>query len=165
MANIQGFDATKQGPMMDFSAMPVQKNVLAMMTASTMKPTKKADGMYLECEFTIMAEGQYKSRKVWTRLNLSNPNKQAEDIANRELGAICMALGVPKPNDSADLHGKPLLIDIGIETSDQGKAQNKIEKYIAVGSAGVGTLAQPPAPGGAPAPAAPPATPPWMRKA
>lgn len=171
MANLAGFDASQQKEMMDFSVMPAQKLVLSMMTASAMKPTKAGTGSFLECEFTIMAEGQYKGRKIWTRLNLSNPNKQAEDIAQRELGAICKAVGIIKPNDSADLHGRPMLIDFSVEKGENGgKDSNKIDKYTAVG------VAQPQPQGfvvpqpvaGAPAPAAAvpaaPATPPWMRK-
>lgn len=165
MANLAGFDASQQGEMLNFATMPAQKKVLVMMTASEMKPTKKGTGSFLLCEFTILADGQYKGRKVWTRLNLSNPNKQAEDIAQRELGAICKAVGIIKPNDSADLHSKPILIDFSVEKGENGQDQNKIDAYYpaAAGASFTAPAAPTQQPGPATAPAAP-ATPPWMRK-
>lgn len=167
MANLTGFDASKQGEMLNFDAFPAHK-ALGMMTKSEMKPTKAGTGSYLECEFTLL-DGQYKGRKVWARLNLSNPNKQAEDIARRELGAICKAVGIITPLDSADLHNKPIMLDIGYEaaapaTNDKPatKAQNVIKGYTpATGTAGA--AAPSPTPQGFTQVAKPAAVPPWQR--
>lgn len=167
MANLTGFDASKQGEMLNFDAFPAHK-ALGMMTKSEMKPTKAGTGSYLECEFTLL-DGQYKGRKVWARLNLSNPSKQAEDIAQRELGAICKAVGINTPLDSADLHNKPIVLDIGYEpaapaTKDKPatKAQNVIKSYTtATGTAGAAAPSA--APQGLAQAPKPAAVPPWQR--
>lgn len=173
MANLQGFDATQHGEMLNFDTLPAMKAVLAMMTASEMQPNKAGNGSFLKCEFTLLQEGQYKGRKLWARLNLSNPNKQAEDIAQRELAAICKAVGMPKPNDSADLHNRPMLIDIDVEKGSNGnRDQNRITKYVPATAAGSFAAPPPPSAGTAvmptpaatPQPTVQPAVAPWLRK-
>jgi hypothetical protein len=163
LANLSGFDASKQGEMLNFDAFPAHK-ALGMMTKSEMKPTKAGTGSYLECEFTLL-NGQFKGRKVWSRLNLSNPNKQAEDIAQRELGAICKAVGIITPLDSSELHNKPIMLDIAYEpASKDNKAQNYIKGYTpATGTAGAAAPALTSAQQMLPQSPAPAAIPPWKR--
>lgn len=163
MANISGFDATKQGEMLSFDAMPAHKP-LAMMSESAMKPTKAGDGSsFLECKFVIL-DGTFKGRNVWTRLNLVNKNKQAEDIAQRELGAICKAVGIMKPNDSADLHNRPMIIDLDVEPGkDGGKPQNRIKGYSPAGAQPAGFVTTAAAANNVQP--TPPAAAPWLRPA
>lgn len=161
MANLTGFDATQVPEQEDFAALP-EGQYIAIATASEFKPTKKGDGEYLQFVFEVI-DGQYKGRKLWARLNLKNQNQTAVDIAQRELGAICKAVGILKPNDSAELHNKPLLITVAVEVDDRKRESNTIKKYESV-------LAQAAPPSFAPpaaqaAPAAAPATPPWQRVA
>lgn len=75
------------------------------------KPTKTGSGSYLQLTFQII-EGPYKNRFVWARLNLDNPNQTAVKIARAELSAICRAVGVMMPRDSAELHNLPLMITV-----------------------------------------------------
>lgn len=159
MANLTGFDATQVPEQEDFAALP-EGQYIAIATASEFKPTKKGDGEYLQFVFEVI-DGQYKGRKLWARLNLKNQNQTAVDIAQRELGAICKAVGILKPNDSAELHNKPLLITVAVEVDDRKRESNTIKKYESV-------LAQAAQPSYAPvaaqaAPAAAPAAPPWAR--
>jgi hypothetical protein len=129
-------------------------------TASEMKPTKSGTGQFLQFTFEVL-DGPQKGRKLWARLNLVNPNQTAVDIAQRELGAICRAVNVIKPSDSAELHNKPMLITVAVEIDDRKRESNIIKKYEAV-SAGAAAAA-PAVSGGAPwggqqaAPAAAPA--------
>ena len=169
MANIAGFDATKKGDMMNFDAFPECK-AIGMMVASQMKPTKDTTGQFLECEFTIL-EGEHKGRRIWTRLNLVNKNPQAVDIAERELAAICKAVGKPRPNDSVELHNIPMLLDIGYEpakpaTKDKParKAENYFKGYLPASAATAAQSEQAAAPAAAPAAPAPrPSSPPWAK--
>lgn len=141
MAQLTGFDASQVPEQMEFSALPEGQYVV-IATASEMKPTKDGRGQYLQFVFEVL-DGPQKGRKVWARLNLTNQNQTAVDIAQRELGAICRAVGVIKPNDSAELHNKPLLITVVVEVDDRKREGNTIKKYEAINA------------GGAPAPAAP----------
>lgn len=146
MANLAGFDASQVPEQQEFSALPEGQYVV-IATASEMKPTKSGNGQFLQFTFEVL-DGPQKGRKLWARLNLVNPNQTAVDIAQRELGAICRAVGVIKPSDSAELHNKPMLITVAVEIDDRKRESNIIKKYEAVGPGAAG--AAPAASGGAP---------------
>jgi hypothetical protein len=134
--NLDGFDATTVDPNMGFE--PVPKNdYLSMMTDSEFKPTKANDGSeYLQCTWEIL-EGEYKKRLIFGRLNVRNKSDAAVKIAEGELSAICHAVGVLKPKDSSEFHGKPAILSVDIEERNDkpGSFSNVIKDYSAVGSA------------------------------
>jgi hypothetical protein len=144
------FNANEVEPSVGFDPIPAGK-YLAVITESEMKATKAGTGQYLELVFEV-AEGPYKGRKLWDRLNIHNPNKTAEQIAKGQLSALCRAVGVMEPRDSVELHGLPLTITVVQKTrSDTGEPSNEIKKYEKR-DAVIGTPQQ--AAGG---------TPPWRR--
>lgn len=130
MTNLAGFDASQVPEQQDFTAIPEGPYVV-IATASEMKPTKNGQGAYLQFTFEVV-DGPMKGRKLWSRLNLQNNNSIAVDIAKRELGAICRAVGIIKPSDSAELHNKPILVTVGVEIDDRNRESNTIKKYEAV---------------------------------
>jgi len=151
MANLNGFDASTVEPTTEFDPVPAGK-YLAVITASEMKETKSGNGSYLELQFQII-EGEYANRNVWARLNLSNPNAQAVQIARAQLSAICRAVGVITPNDSVELHNLPLVIDVRCKKrEDTGEIVNEIKGF-----------SKKEAPS-APARPAASSTPPWARR-
>jgi len=158
MADLSFFNADEVKPLQPMTVLP-RGRYNAMITASEDKPTKSGSGAYLQLEFTI-TDGPHANRKVWSRLNLDNPNATAVDIAKRELAAIYQALGVTKASDSAELHDRPLVIEVGIETKD-GNENNRIKAYFAAGGA-----VPAPKPAAKPAPATPAAAParPWAKR-
>ena len=124
MANLNGFDANQVEPT-SFDPLPAGK-YLACITESEMRPTKKGAGQFLNLTFEII-EGEYKGRKVWARLNLKNPNPQAEQIARGQLSAICRAVGVMTPRDSVELHNLPLQIKVKLKKrNDSEEMQNEV---------------------------------------
>lgn len=128
MANLNGFNAANVDPATDYEAIPAGK-YLAIISNSEMKPTKSGSGTYLELTFQVI-EGQYKNRLLWSRLNLSNPNTQAVQIAQGELSAICRAVGVMQPKDSAELHNLPLQITVKVKKrEDTGDVVNEVRGY------------------------------------
>jgi len=125
---LNGFDANQVDPNFAFEAIPAGK-YLAVITESEMKPTKSGVGQYLQFTFQVI-EGEYKSRLVWSRLNLDNPNATTVKIARAELSAICRAVGVPAPKDSVELHNIPLVITVGLKKrDDNGEMGNVIKGY------------------------------------
>jgi hypothetical protein len=110
MANLNGFNANDVDPAVGFEPVPAGK-YLAIITESQQKPTKSGVGTYLQFTFQIL-EGEYKGRLAWARLNLDNPNATTMKIARAELSAICRAVGVMAPKDSAELHNLPLIITV-----------------------------------------------------
>ena len=128
MANLNGFNAANVDPATDYEAIPAGK-YLAIISNSEMKPTKSGSGTYLEICFQLI-DGPFKNRLLWSRLNLSNPNNQAVQIAQGELSAICRAVGVMQPKDSAELHNLPLQISVKCKKrEDTGDVVNEIKGY------------------------------------
>lgn len=147
------FNAIDVEPNVGMEAVPAGKYI-AVITESQMKPTKSGNGYFLELTFEII-EGEYKGRKVWARLNLDNPNQEAVKIARGELSALCRAVNVMQPKDSAELHNLPLEISVKCKKRDDNdEITNEIKGYAPKGSSSN--------------PAAPAAqkkadTPPWRR--
>lgn len=125
------FNAHEVEPSVAFEAVPAGKYV-AVIVNSEIKPTKSGNGNYLELTFEI-TEGEYKGRKVWARLNIDNPSADAVKIARGELSAICRAINVMMPQDSADLHNLPLEINVKCKrNSENGDITNEIKGYAAI---------------------------------
>lgn len=164
MANLMGFDASTVPEQQDFSALPEGQYVV-IATTSEMKPNKAGNGQYLKFVFEVL-DGPMKGRKLWARMNLVNPNQTAVEIAQRELAAFCRAVGVIKPNDSSELHNKPVLVTVTCEKDDRNRETNEIKKYEALSGMASATAAQTPQ-ASAPAWSAPAATngstPPWAK--
>ena len=81
---------------------------LVSIVSSDEKQTKNKEGKFLELVLQII-DGEHKGRKLWDRLNLWNKSQQAQQIASGTLSAICRAVSVPEPQDSSQLHDKPLI--------------------------------------------------------
>lgn len=124
---------------------------------SDLRDTKSGTGQYLWLEFDIL-DGPARG-KFWERLNLLNENPKTVEIANRQLSAICNALGIVALDDSERLHMKPLRVQLKVTEGRDGSLQNSA-KYLPL----AGTAAKA-APAAAPAPAAAAtAQKPWERK-
>lgn len=149
------FDATQVEPTQAFEPLPAG-TYAAFITESDFTPTKNGLGSYLKLKFQII-EGEYTGRVLFTNLNLDNPNKTAVEIAQRDLSAICHAVGVLAPNDSQQLHDRPMMIKVGIQPAKDGyEASNAIKGYEAYGQ----TVKAPPVQQAAPAGAV---VPPWQK--
>ena len=154
-------------PLQPFEILPAGRYE-AMIVSSEQKATKAGTGSYLQLDFQIIS-GEQHGRYVWSRLSLDNPNETAVRIAQQELAAICMALGLTGVGESEELHDKPLLIDVAIERGKDGRDDtNRIKAYLSqAGVAPVRTTPATPKPA-SPPPAAKPAgakAPPWSKAA
>lgn len=121
------FNANEVEPSTGFDPIPSGK-YHAVIAESEMKPTRSGNGQYLELEFEIV-EGTYKGRKIWARLNLENPNPDAVKIARGDLSAICRAVNVAQPRDSAELHNLPLTITVRCKKNQDDEIVNEIKGY------------------------------------
>jgi len=127
------FDATQIDPATSYDVIP-KGEYLAAAVSSEMKTTKSMTGQYLQLSFEIL-EGKFKGRRVFERLNIQNANKDAEEIAQRTLSALCHALGILQVDESEQLHDIPVLISLGIEEGkgDYGPS-NRILGYSSAGN-------------------------------
>ncbi len=127
------FNAASVAPATAFEAIPAG-NYAVIITESAMKPTKRGDGEYLQLTLQII-DGEHSGRKLFDRLNLNNPNATAVDIAQRTLSAICHAVGVMQPQDSAELHDIPMQVKVGVEkNATDGTNSNVIKGYSTAGN-------------------------------
>ena len=162
---ILNFNANEVEPSVGFEAIPAGK-YQAVIVDSDMKPNKAGTGEYLQLEFEII-EGEFKGRKVWTRLNLNNPNPDAVRMARADLSAICHAVNVIQPGDSADLHNLPLTITVKCRKTPDGDIVNEIKGFAAKASAagtGAGAATSAATPQQPPQPGTAPSAPPWARQ-
>lgn len=135
----------------DFDPVPAGE-YLAQITDSELKETKSGGQML---KLTLRIEtGPHAGRLIWDNLNIVNANAQAQGIAHRALRDICEAVGKPAIDDSEELHGFPLVIEVKIEPArGEYKARNGVRRYKSANGGGSKPAARPaPAPQG-PAPA------------
>ena len=169
MANLGNFDATQVQPNQPFEVIPGGKYPVQIV-ASEMRPTKDGSGQYLWLEEEII-DGEFKGRKLWDRLNLSNHNAQAVEIAERALSAICHAVGELHVADSEQLHFKPMVATVRVRPArDQYEASNEIRGYEPMSGAAPVTVTPGAKPHVVRNPVAPPsmpktasAVPPWRK--
>jgi hypothetical protein len=150
MASLNGFNASEVEPARGFDPLPAGK-YLGAIVDSQMKSTSAGTGEYLNLQFEIL-DGEFKNRKLFHNLNLDNPNETAVQIARAELSAICRAVGVLAPKDSAELHNLPMTLKVGVEKrKDTGEMQNRIKAFEPKdGQPPAATAAKPAAGGPAP---------------
>ena len=152
MANFN-FNAASVEPMQPRSFAPLPNGEYeTIITKSDVKPTKAGTGHYLELEMQVVS-GEHSGRRHWERLNIDNPNKQAEDIAKAALAGLCMAVGVEDMTDTVQLHDIPFIATFEIDRKEPDR--NRITGYAS---------ADAPAPAKAAAPAARPAAAPAAGK-
>lgn len=125
--NLEGFDARTVEPSAGFDPLPAG-DYEAVIVASERKATAAGDGHYLKLQFQIL-NGLYQNRVLFENLNLWNKHPKAVEIAKGNLSAICRALNILTPKDSADLHNKPLKIRVKITKDGEYGEQNKITAY------------------------------------
>lgn len=137
------FDVAEAAPRESKSFEPLPRGLYsAMITESAIKQTKRGDGEYLALTFEIV-DGKYAGRRLWQNLNLSNPSKQAEDIAREELNNICAAIGIPKGtklSNTEQLHDVLVKVDVGLDAKDP--TRNRIFAYAAGSSSPTPTTAK-----------------------
>ncbi|MBF0214140.1 MAG: DUF669 domain-containing protein [Magnetococcales bacterium] len=175
MAQLGGtFDASQVDPSQPFETLP-PGDYRVQIINSEMRATKTGSGQYLWMEMDVL-DGPLAGRKLFDRLNLINPNRQAEEIAQRTLSAICHAIGRLQVSDSEELHFKPVMVKVTVDR----EGYNQVKSYKPVANASSAfrpaiqgqQAAPPPSPAPAPQSAAPQAKPaqpvaggtgPWRR--
>lgn len=102
----------------------------AIVTKSEMKPTKDGTGQRLNLTLQILS-GQYQNRIVFDGLNVKNKSSQAEQIGRSQLKALCVAVNVPDPKSSEELHSKPFTLKVKIGKDQNGNPRNEVAGYKA----------------------------------
>lgn len=87
-------------------------------------------GSWLRVHYTIL-DGEQSNKEFVEFFNVVHKNPQAEKIAKEELSRLCRAVGINGTlEDSEDLHGLELLVDLKIEVGKKdGIERNVVKKY------------------------------------
>lgn len=127
------FNAENVEPSDSYDPLPAGEYAVVI-TDSEWKATKAGNGQYLNLRLDVI-EGEYQGRVIYDLLNLQNPNPKATEIAQKTLSQICRAVGVMAPQDTVELHDKPMVAKVGIEPPRDGyDAKNKVKAYKPIGS-------------------------------
>lgn len=146
------FDASKVAPQRPRSAIPTNWYTVCIID-SQVKPTSKKTGYMLELVYKVQ-DGEFAGATLYDRINFQNKSKQAEDIGQAQLSAICHAVGHIMVGDSTELHGRPLDVRVVLvppSVGDDGKQydeSNEVKDYRAAAS-GITTGAAPMGPSAA----------------
>ena len=144
MANLSGFNAANVEPTGPGGAIPAG-DYQVIIVESAEAATKAGNGKLLNLTLQIV-DGEHKGRKLYDRLNLWNANDKARAIAQGTLSAICRAVNVLTPQDSAELHHKQLTARV-VVGEYEGKPRNEVKGYLPKKTASP-TAFQAPATGG-----------------
>jgi len=98
---------------------------------SDVKQNKKRTGMLLVLDFAIISDNpNYEGVVIKEFLNIQHTNKTAENIGRQKLATIQRKAGFMETLvDSAQLHGRPIILKLDIEKDNEGKERNKIAGY------------------------------------
>lgn len=106
------FDATKYAPeQSNFTKHPIGQKFQAVISATGVKENNKKDGGYFEVTFTTPA-GMIPNRYNLFFASPDEGQKKSQEIANKQLSALCHAVGIFKLGTGAELVGARLLIDV-----------------------------------------------------
>lgn len=114
----------------DFDPLPAGE-YQAVVVDMEEKPTKDGTGKRLNVKLQIVTPGQYMNRTVFDGINIVNKSEQAQKIGRGQLKALCIAAGVPDPQNSQQLYGKKIVVKLGISKDDKGNERNEVKSYKA----------------------------------
>lgn len=126
MADLGGFDATQHES--EFEALP-EGEYRCCIVESEKKSTKSGTGELLQVKLQVL-DGPHKNRTLFDRFNLWNQSEKARAIAQQQFAAVCKAVNVLTPSDSAQLHLKPLMVRLKVTEYD-GRERNEVKGYKA----------------------------------
>lgn len=130
MSNLQsifgaGLDVSTVEPQGDFDVLLPGDYVVGI-EKSEVKSTKKQDGHYLELTMTVL-DGQFKSRKLWDRIQIENPSQKCVEIGRKQLSALGRATGVLIINNEDQFLGKTCIACVKVKDN-----QNEVRTYKAL---------------------------------
>ena len=112
----------------DTGLIPVGKYP-AKIESVDLKDTKAGTGSYLNIMFRIEGDKQA-NRCAWAVFNINNPNEKAQEIGKRQLAQVCEAVGIIELEDTDQLLGKQLEIDIRFQAGSNGYPDKHQPKYF-----------------------------------
>ncbi|WP_031431864.1 DUF669 domain-containing protein [Methylomicrobium agile] len=148
------FDANQVEPDAPLEAVPTGRYPV-MMVESEYKQNSKKTGTLVSIKLEII-DGQYKGRRIFGNINMTNPNPEAERIGRSQFSALCRATGQMQVSDTSALHHIPMCVSVEYvdprnENGKQYPASNDIKGYLHISEYTKPTASPTSAPAAAPA--------------
>ncbi len=105
----------------------------AVITDVMEKRARSGDGTYTQFAFRI-SRGDHAGRIVWVRLHLGSSDEHIKRLAQQELAAMCMAIGVPKLTSWDQLVDRCVQITVGIKRREDGDLASVVRAYATCAS-------------------------------
>jgi hypothetical protein len=134
-------EAKERDPNAPSRFQPLPRNDYECIVIDTkIKETKAGTGKYLEVTLQVV-DGPASGRRLWDRLNISNPSKDAEEQAKKQLDCLCAAVGLThKMQQTEQLHDIPILVSVDIDRKDETRNRIIKDGYAKLGG---GTSSKP----------------------
>lgn len=114
-----------------FKLIPEGTICTVMIKESDIKTTRAGNGEYIKITLEVMDDGEFNGNKLWHNFNVVNPNEKAVQIGRGQLKRLNQILGIAELEDTAELHGQPFRIQVGIQKGTGGyDDQNNIKKFL-----------------------------------
>jgi len=127
MSSLAGFNAAEVEPSSGFEPLPAGEYRVCIVE-SEIKPTKAGTGQLINLTLQVL-DGQFQNRKIFERINWVNPNPQAQQIGRGTLSAICRAVGILTPADTAQLHNRPMRAKVKVVHDKEYGDKNEVTSY------------------------------------
>ena len=127
---MQFFDATQIQPDYGFSPLPVGIYDVRI-TDSEVKQNAAGTGGYLRLKFECV-DGINAGGTGFMLINLYSQSEKAKEIAQRQLSAICHSTGILMLQDSVQLHGQVIRVDVRLQADGYGgeKGYTEVKNII-----------------------------------
>ena len=112
----------------DYDVLPPGKYP-GLVEKAELKTTQKGDGQYVSLEFLII-DGMAKGRKLWSNINIANPNAKCVQIGLGELASLGTALGFTHLTGTDQLLNGVCLLHVKVDKN----GDNVIRTYSAINS-------------------------------
>ena len=96
---------------------------------SKLDDTKDGKGKILKMTLSALEPEAFKGRRHWLNINIQNGNPQAQEIGQKELAALCRAVGVLEIKDSEELHFKAFTAKVAMGKPSKDLNADKTPKY------------------------------------
>ena len=91
--------------------MPRHQNLIAVIVGTEVVPVGNFGDQDLEVEYEVL-DGPSKGRRIMQHIPLFSSDSERYLRGKVFFRALCRSIGVSKPSDSSELHGKPLVITV-----------------------------------------------------
>jgi len=133
MAILKDSFRTDEAEDLSFEPIPAG-NYEAQIIDSDLRVTSSGTGEYIALTWEILSD-EYAGRRVFSNLNIVNPNEKAVQIAKSQLKQICTAAGIDELQDTQELHGIPMRLALKVRPPQNGyDAQNVVNKVYPIDS-------------------------------